>query len=107
MNARPPAASAAATLAMMTTSPLCSLIQAATIFTPAAIFVTRGVTIGSNAEPISTAASLTFAFSDFIWLAKLPAERMASPCAAVVPRIMMAIRAITFCCSVALFLSIP
>ena len=62
---------------------------------------------GNNALPTAAAASSRTPSSRFHWFSNAPAERIASPCAAVVPRIMIARRAKTFCCSVAFFGSIP
>ena len=57
----------------------------------------------SNSPPTAAATSTKAAFNAFIWFAKLPLVRTASPCAAVVPRMMMLSLACAFCASVAVF----
>ena len=97
----------APTMAMICTSPWFCSMKAVTIFTICARNATTFVTTGRMAVPTDTNASCIVPLRRFIWLAKLPEVRMASPCAAVVPRMMIARRAITFCCSVALLGSNP
>ena len=91
--------------AMPTTRTSCpfSFTKFFTAETPALTIRIMPAKSSSSSPPTAAATSMKVAFNAFIWLAKLPLVRTASPCAAVVPRMMMFMRACAFCASVAVF----